>query len=104
MLAEALRLAEQHGAQWHAARARAESDRAGGRPRRSVLGALTPQETTVATFARAGRTNRQIAEQLCLSENTVETHLGRVYRKLGIRRRWELITRPDLSAEGNNPI
>jgi DNA-binding CsgD family transcriptional regulator len=38
-----------------------------------------------------GRTNREIAQQLFLSENTVESHLAHVYRKLGIRRRWELI-------------
>jgi DNA-binding NarL/FixJ family response regulator len=47
-------------------------------------------------LARAGLTNRQLAQRLCLSENTVETHLAHVYRKLGIRRRWELIARPDL--------
>jgi len=56
---------------------------------------LTPQETQVVRLARAGRTNRQIAQELFLSVNTVETHLAHAYRKLGIRRRWELIARDD---------
>ena len=50
----------------------------------------------MARLARTGKTNKQIAEQLYLSINTVETHLAHIYRKLGIRRRWELIARNDL--------
>jgi DNA-binding CsgD family transcriptional regulator len=91
VLGNALQLGEDHGAHWHAARARAEWRRAGGRARRTAPGGLTPQEAAVAGLVRAGRTNRQIAQQLFLSENTVETHLAHVYRKLGIRRRWELM-------------
>jgi DNA-binding NarL/FixJ family response regulator len=93
LLGEALQLAEQHGAEWHAARARAEWRRAGGRARRTPPGELTPQETAVAGLAQAGRTNGEIARRLLLSQHTVETHLAHVYRKLGIRRRWELIAR-----------
>jgi DNA-binding CsgD family transcriptional regulator len=95
-LAQALALAEGCGAAWHAARARAEWRRAGGRTPRTPPGELTPQETSVARLARTGKTNKQIAEQLYLSVNTVETHLAHIYRKLGIRRRWELIAREDL--------
>jgi DNA-binding CsgD family transcriptional regulator len=93
LLSEALRLADRHGAQWHAASARAEWRRAGGRARRSPPDELTAREAVVAGLARVGRTNRQIARQLFLSEHTVETHLAHIYRKLGIRRRWELIAR-----------
>jgi len=93
VLGEALELAEQAGARWHLDRARVEWRRAGGRARRTAPGDLTPQEGAVSALARAGRTNRQIARQLFLSEHTVETHLAHVYRKLGIRRRWELIAR-----------
>jgi len=93
VLGEALELAEQAGARWHLDRARVEWRRAGGRARRTAPGDLTPQEAAVSALARAGRTNRQIARQLFLSEHTVETHLAHVYRKLGIRRRWELIAR-----------
>jgi DNA-binding NarL/FixJ family response regulator len=45
----------------------------------------------VANLARAGRTNNEIAAQLYVSVNTVETHLAHVYQKLGISRRWQLI-------------
>jgi DNA-binding CsgD family transcriptional regulator len=91
VLAEALRLAERCGAGWHAAQARVLWRRAGGRARATPSGVLTPQEQAVADLARAGHTNKEIASQLYLSVNTVETHLAHVYRKLGITRRWQLI-------------
>jgi DNA-binding CsgD family transcriptional regulator len=91
VLAEAVQLAEECGAAWHAERARVAWRRAGGRARATPAGALTPQEKAVADLARAGRTNREIAAQLYLSINTVETHLSHVYRKLGISGRWQLI-------------
>ena len=91
VLAEALRLADACGAAWHAERARVLWRRAGGRARSTPSGALTPQEQAVADLARSGRTNKEIAGQLFLSVNTVETHLAHVFRKLGISRRWELI-------------
>jgi DNA-binding CsgD family transcriptional regulator len=91
VLAEALRLAEGCGAGWHAERARVAWRRAGGRARATPAGSLTPQEQAVANLARAGLTNKEIAAQLYLSVNTVETHLAHVYQKLGISRRWQLI-------------
>ena len=93
ILAEAQRIAEGCGAGWHIERARVEWRRAGGRAGGAAPDQLTPQETQVVRLARAGRTNRQIAQDLFLSVNTVETHLAHAYRKLGIRRRWELIAR-----------
>jgi DNA-binding CsgD family transcriptional regulator len=92
VLAEALQLAEACGAAWHADQARVLWRRAGGRARVTRSGALTPQEHAVADLARAGRTNKEIAAQLYLSVNTVETHLAHVFRKLGITRRWQLIS------------
>jgi DNA-binding NarL/FixJ family response regulator len=89
-LAEALHLAEACGAAWHANRARAEWRRAGGRTRTRKPDELSPREAAVAQLARAGRTNREIAQQLHLSIKTVETHLGHIYQKLGIRSRWQL--------------
>ena len=47
---------------------------------------LTPQERQIATLAAEGRTNREIGALLFLSPRTIETHLGRVFRKLGISR------------------
>jgi DNA-binding CsgD family transcriptional regulator len=51
---------------------------------------LTASEERVARLAATGLTNRQIAASLQISPKTVETHLGRVYRKLDIRTRAEL--------------
>jgi DNA-binding CsgD family transcriptional regulator len=95
VLAEALRIAEARGAGWYASQARPLWRRAGGRSRRRGTGDLTPQEDAVAQLARMGKTNREIAQQLFLSVNTVETHLRHIYGKLGIHRRWELIARRD---------
>lgn len=49
-------------------------------------GALTPSERRVATLAAEGLTNREIAEELQVTAQTVGWHLGNVYRKLGVRR------------------
>lgn len=66
------------------------------RPRqRAVTGidALSQREREVALLASRGRTARQIAAQLVISERTVETHLASVYVKLGVRSKSELIRR-----------
>jgi DNA-binding CsgD family transcriptional regulator len=58
-----------------------------------VIGArvrLTPGELDTAVQAAAGRSNKQIAGHLHLSVRTVESHLQRVYQKLGISGRHEL--------------
>ena len=52
--------------------------------------ALTPQELQVALMVATGATNREAASRLFLSAKTIEAHLGRVYRKLGVRSRTEL--------------
>lgn len=67
--------------------------RAGARPRRTSLtgvDSLTPAEQRVAETVAAGHTNRHTAQQLFLTEKTIETHLARVFRKLGVRTRHEL--------------
>jgi DNA-binding CsgD family transcriptional regulator/RecA/RadA recombinase len=46
--------------------------------------ALTPREREVALLAAGGRTSAEIGEHLHLSTRTIDTHLARVYRKLGI--------------------
>jgi DNA-binding CsgD family transcriptional regulator len=51
---------------------------------------LTAREREVALLAAGGRTSPEIGEHLGLSTRTVDTHLARVYRKLGITRRSEL--------------
>jgi DNA-binding NarL/FixJ family response regulator len=69
--------------------AAAELIRLGGR-RAAPAGGLTPSEQQVADLVAAGLSNKQIADQLYLSINTVEAHLSRVYAKLGIRSRTQL--------------
>jgi DNA-binding CsgD family transcriptional regulator len=51
---------------------------------------LTERELDVARLVVQGRTNRQVAASLYVSVRTVEVHLGRVFRKLGVRSRTEL--------------
>lgn len=50
---------------------------------------LTPRETEVLHLIAEGLLNREIAEQLQLSESTVESYLDRIYRKLKVRNRTE---------------
>lgn len=71
---------------------------AADRPRPTGLETFTTAERAVAGLAISGLMNRQIAERLFLSEKTIESHLSRVYRKIGVRSRTELAAH--LSATG----
>ena len=51
---------------------------------------LTDTEARVARLVAAGRANPEIADLLGLTRKTVEWHLSRVYRKLGVKSRAEL--------------
>ena len=51
---------------------------------------LSAREREVAVLVADGRTNREIAARLFLSEKTIETVLSRVFRKLGVRSRVEV--------------
>ncbi len=54
------------------------------------LGGLSDAERRVADLAVLGHTNRSISTELCITVSTVEQHLTRIYRKLGIRQRGQL--------------
>ncbi len=54
--------------------------------RRPASEELTETELRVAALAAQGRTNKEIAAELFMGVSTVEMHLSRVYRKLGVRR------------------
>ncbi|GAA4902650.1 regulatory LuxR family protein [Actinomycetospora succinea] len=92
------------GARPWAARAESELAAAGvpsprGAPARTAWAALTPQEFQVARVVAEGRSNDEAAAALFVSRKTVENHLTRVYRKLGLRSRSELVRRfPDGTA------
>jgi DNA-binding CsgD family transcriptional regulator len=53
-------------------------------------GDLTATERKIADLVAAGRRNREIAAELFVSVATVEAHLTRIYRKVGVRSRTEL--------------
>ncbi|HXT87939.1 MAG TPA: helix-turn-helix transcriptional regulator, partial [Trebonia sp.] len=52
---------------------------------------LTPQERQIALLVREGLTNPEVGAQLFLSPRTVEWHLRKIFTKLGISSRRELI-------------
>ena len=67
----------------------ATGERAGKRTE-DALDQLTPQETQIARLAANGHTNRAIAAQLFISPSTVEYHLRKAFRKLGVKSRTQL--------------
>jgi DNA-binding CsgD family transcriptional regulator len=85
---EAAALLERLGAQPWIARAHdlAVTAMAAGDP----LSALTEAELRVVKAVIAGMRNREVAELLVVSERTVESHLQRIYRKLGVASRMQL--------------
>jgi DNA-binding CsgD family transcriptional regulator len=82
---------ERLGAAIWAERTRAELARIGGR--RPSDGSLTGREQQVAELVAEGRTNREVAAELCITQRTVEGHLSRIYAKLGVRSRTGLVRR-----------
>ncbi|MFC7647303.1 helix-turn-helix transcriptional regulator [Streptosporangium lutulentum] len=81
------------GASAFAERARVELLATGERARKRTEQTdhhLTPQETQVAGLAAGGATNAEIATRLFITASTVEYHLNKVFRKLGITSRRQL--------------
>jgi DNA-binding NarL/FixJ family response regulator len=94
LLIEALAAFERLAASWDSARVR-RTLRAhgvalpypwsGGRRRYGTE--LSPREQEIVRLVAAGRSNREIAEELVLSLRTVEGHVARAMRKAGVRSR-----------------
>ena len=58
--------------------------------RREELG-VTPRELEILELIAAGLSNKEIAERIFVSENTVKTHSSRLFEKLGARRRTQAV-------------
>jgi len=84
------------GMEAFAERARVELEATGEHARRrtvDTLGQLTPQEAQISRLVAQGLTNREIAAQLFISPSTVEYHLHKAFRKLGVKSRTQLAQR-----------
>jgi len=98
LLREALEIWDGAGASYDAARLLARLRVGGARPgkrgvrRRAEAGwdSLTDSERRVLDLVREGLTYREVGERLFISRRTVETHVARVFRKLGVGSRAEL--------------
>ena len=64
------------------------------------LTVLSDRELQVAQAVAAGKSNKEVAEQLFISERTVKAHLGAVFEKLGVRDRVQLV----LLMSGNQAV
>ncbi|HEU4356572.1 MAG TPA: AAA family ATPase [Actinomycetota bacterium] len=93
------------GARLWSEKSRAELARVGGTP---GGGKLTATERRIADLVVEGMTNRQIADALFISVKTVEANLSRVFHKLGVRSRAQLIASivsagQELETSGSDP-
>ena len=81
------------GMEAFAERARVELRATGGRARKRSVetsNELTPQEAQISQLVAEGATNNEIAAQLFITPRTVEYHLHKVFRKLGVKSRTQL--------------
>jgi DNA-binding CsgD family transcriptional regulator len=95
-LRAALETFERLGAARWAERARSELRASGETLRRREVfedEQLTPQELQIALQVAEGKTNKEVGAALFLSHKTIEFHLSRIYRKLDMHSRAELIRR-----------
>jgi DNA-binding CsgD family transcriptional regulator len=92
-LAAAVEMFDAMGMEAFAGRARAELRATGERARARGPGApdvLTPQEAQIARMVAGHLTNREIAARLFISASTVEYHLRKIFRKLGVTSRGQI--------------
>ena len=66
---------------------------AGATPAASAWPLLSTREAEVARAVSAGRSNREVAAMLFISERTVKAHLGAIFEKLHLRDRLQLVLR-----------
>lgn len=59
--------------------------------REDVLAVLTQRERAVAVAVASGKSNKEVARELDITDRTVKAHLGAVFRKLKVRDRMQLV-------------
>ncbi len=64
-----------------------------GNPKALETLGISPRELAVLQELAAGRSNKEIAQRLAVSPNTVKTHTARLFEKLGAKRRTDAINR-----------
>ncbi len=92
-LRSAYELFGEFGMMGFAERARVELQATGERARKRIPQTrddLTPQEAQISRLAAEGATNEEIAAQLFISPSTVDYHLRKAFRKLGVKSRTQL--------------
>ena len=90
-LERALAIFERLGSRVYAEQTRSELGRIGGRAPSGDE--LTPSERRIAELVAEGKTNKEVAATLVVTERTVESALTHIYRKLEVRSRTELARR-----------
>ena len=60
-------------------------------PAKRTALSITPRELEILELIAAGLSNREIAERISVSENTVKTHSSRLFEKLSARRRTQAV-------------
>lgn len=89
-LGKALDIFERLGAPLWTGKARREFSKISGR---NAADGLTETEQRIADLIAHGRTNREIARAMFVTQNTVQTHVQHIFQKLGVRSRTELAAR-----------